>query len=81
MIQQYSTVSLTKDIPDSDVAAGSMAVVVEVHSEPSLGYEIEVVANDGSTLFLGAVSPDMVVEVNSDCVDPISLPSSGEEEE
>ena len=78
MIQQYSTVSLTKDIPDSDVLAGSMAVVLEIHTEPSLAYEIEVLADDGSSLFLGAVSPDMVVDAN--CVDPSSTSLSEEEE-
>ena len=63
MISQYSIVTLLEDLPDSDVRAGSIAVVLDVYSSPRLAYEIEVVDTDGSTRFLGSVNPEMVKEV------------------
>lgn len=42
---------------------GAPAVVPEVHRDPYLAYEIEVVDADGRTLFAGAVDPAWVERV------------------
>jgi hypothetical protein len=60
MIKQFDTVRLKHGLPDEGLPAGTLAAVVDVYEEPTPGYEIEVVGDDGRTIFLGSVGVDQV---------------------
>ena len=59
-IKQFSTVRLVVDLEDGTVPAGSLACVVDVWTSPCLGYGIEVFDEHNKTIFVGAVSPEMI---------------------
>ena len=56
----FDVVRIPAGIPEHGVPAGARAVVLEVHEDPYLAYEIEVVDDDGRTFFTGAVDPTWV---------------------
>jgi hypothetical protein len=56
----FDVVRLLSGIPEHGVRAGARAVVLEVHDDPYLALEVEVVDDDGKTLFVGAVDPAQV---------------------
>jgi len=49
MIAQYERVILIEDIPNTELKAGDVGVVVEVYNDGQ-GYEIEFFASDGTTV-------------------------------
>jgi len=57
-LNPFDVVRFRKGLDDHGVAAGTRAVVLEVHEKPSLAYEVEVTDQDGRTVFFGAVAPD-----------------------
>ncbi|TCM48855.1 DUF4926 domain-containing protein [Kribbella sp. VKM Ac-2568] len=59
-IEQFDTVRIPAGLPEHGVPEGALAVVLEVHRDPYLAYEIEVVDAGGRTLFAGAVDPAWV---------------------
>lgn len=56
----FDVVRIPAGIAEQGVPPEARAVVVEVHEDPHLAYEIEVVDEDGMTLFIGAVDPAWV---------------------
>ncbi|MGH2768031.1 MAG: DUF4926 domain-containing protein [Candidatus Methylomirabilales bacterium] len=56
----FDVVRIPAGIPAHGVPAGARGVVLEVHEDPYLAYEIEVVDEDGRTVFTGAVDPAWV---------------------
>ena len=59
MIEQFDVVRLTDGLPDQGLPPGTQATVLDVYTDPP-GYEIEVVDDDGETLFLGGVESHQV---------------------
>ena len=59
MIEQFDVVRLAEGLPDEGLPPGTQATVLEVYTDPP-GYEVEVVDDNGETLFLGSVEPDQV---------------------
>lgn len=52
-IPEHSTVVILRDLPDRDVAAGDVGVVVHVYPGPDgdpIGYEVETFGVDGESL-------------------------------
>ena len=43
-----------------EVSVGSVGVILEVTSEPELAYELEIVDDDGKSLFSGEVDSSMI---------------------
>ena len=60
MFTPFDVVRLVHGIPDAGIAPGTEAVVLEVSDEPELHYEIEVVDDEGRTLYQAAVRPDQI---------------------
>lgn len=56
----YDVVVLPAGISEHGIPPGSRAVILERHDEPYLSYEVEVVDDDGKTLFCGAVDPALL---------------------
>ena len=48
MIKEYDVVKSTKALSDA-IAAGCKGAVVMVHTEPTIGYEVEFVDDNGET--------------------------------
>ena len=46
-----------------EVPVGSVGVILEVTSEPELAYELEIVDDDGKSLFSGEVDSSMIEPV------------------
>ncbi|MEB5705643.1 DUF4926 domain-containing protein [Pantoea anthophila] len=63
MIKEYDVVESTKVLSDS-IAAGCKGAVVMVHTEPTLGYEVEFVDDNGETLDVLTVYPDDIRLLN-----------------
>ncbi|MEA3502008.1 MAG: DUF4926 domain-containing protein [Actinomycetota bacterium] len=59
-LRPSDVVTLPAGLPEHGVPEGATAVVLEVHYEPFLAYEIEVVDSRGRSLFVGAVDPVQV---------------------
>lgn len=59
----FDVVRIVEGIPEHGVPAGAQATVVQVHEHPSLAYEVEVVDDQGRTLFSGAIDPAQVEPV------------------
>lgn len=62
----FDVVRITAWLPQHGVAPGTRAVILEIHEDPHLAYEIEVVGDDGQSLFIGAVDPAQVEPVWND---------------
>ncbi|KAA5970330.1 MULTISPECIES: DUF4926 domain-containing protein [unclassified Pantoea] len=63
MIKEYDVVKSTKALSDA-IAAGCKGAVVMVHTEPTLGYEVEFVDDNGETLDVLTVYPDDIRLLN-----------------
>ncbi len=59
-LSMLDTVVATVDVPDQHVLSGDLGAIVEVHSKPSLAYEVEFVNPDGSTRALLTLTPNQV---------------------
>lgn len=62
---QFATVRTIAEIPGSPIPIGTIGVVLEVHSEPALSYELEIVDSDGTSLFSGGVDPSLIALVDT----------------
>ena len=65
MFKQFDVVRLTRDIEDGPTA-GTTVVILDVYTEPTPGYEIEQVGEDGSTIYWGGIGPDDVEALPTD---------------
>lgn len=54
-LKPLDVVRLRSGFPEHGVPAGARAVVLEIHTEPYLAYEVEVVDEVGRTTFIGSV--------------------------
>lgn len=63
MIKEHERVVLTADIPQYQLKAGDVGVVVMVHGDHA-GYELELFSADGSTLDVVTVESSQVRPVN-----------------
>jgi hypothetical protein len=61
MVELYSQIVVTRDLPEAGLVAGDVATVVEQYGgeEPS-GYELEVFSASGETLDVVSVPADAV---------------------
>lgn len=57
MIKEYDVVKAKKDLSDI-VLKGCRGAVVMIYQQPTLGYEVEFVDNEGDTLDVLTVYPD-----------------------
>lgn len=57
MIEEYSVVRAKRDLSDA-VHQGCRGAVLMIYHEPTLGYEIEFIDNDGNTLDVLTTYPD-----------------------
>jgi hypothetical protein len=64
MVEQFEVVRLRHGLPEEGLPAGTEAVVLDVYDEPP-GYEIEVVDDQGRTLYWGSVPPDQVEQIST----------------
>lgn len=60
------TVKLTEDIPQENLKAGTLGVVIEVFSEPHEAYEIEFIDNDAELIAQLALLSSQITLVNFD---------------
>ena len=58
MFSELEVVRLVRGVPEAGVEAGTLAVVLEVSTEPELHYEIEVTDAEGRTLYQASATPD-----------------------
>ena len=63
MIKQFERIVLTTDLPQSDLKAGDMGVVVMIHGDNE-AYELEIFSADGHTLDVVTVEADQVRPVS-----------------
>ena len=63
MIKEHDRVALTVDLPDYDLKAGDVGIVVMVHGKHE-GYELEIFSADGHTLDVVTVEADQVRPVS-----------------
>lgn len=56
----FDIVMLPGGLSEHGIPPMARAVILEVHYEPYLAYEVEVVDTKGSTLFVGVVDPAQV---------------------
>lgn len=47
-------------LPDAQVLAGDLGAIVEIHTTPSLAYDVEFVNPDGTTRALVTLTPEQV---------------------
>lgn len=59
MIEELDRVILTVDLPEHDLKAGDIGVVVLVHGD-HVGYELEFVTLDGDTIAVISVFPSQI---------------------
>ncbi len=64
MINEHDQVVLTVDLPDAQLQAGDLGVVVMIHGDHA-GYELEIFGADGHTLDVVTVTADQVRPVSS----------------
>ena len=65
MIPPYTKAVLTTDMPDAGLQKGDVGVVVHQYQQP-LGYEIEFIALDGTTVAVVSVSANQKSFLPSD---------------
>jgi hypothetical protein len=58
--QLLETVVVTVDIPDEGILAGDVGTVVDVYTQLSLGYEVELTTADGSSRALVTLAPNQI---------------------
>ncbi len=63
MIKEFERIVLTTDLPQSDLKAGDMGVVVMIHRDNE-AYELEIFSADGHTLDVVTVEADQVRPVS-----------------
>jgi Domain of unknown function (DUF4926) len=59
------SVELLKDVPERNLSKGAQGTVVFIFSEPRPAYEVEFVAEDGSTIAELALEPDAIPRLSS----------------
>ncbi|NNL70328.1 MAG: DUF4926 domain-containing protein [Acidimicrobiia bacterium] len=77
-IVPFAVVRLLSGLPEYAISAGSLAVVLEVHSEPYEAYEVEIVDHEGRTVFAGAIDPAQCVVVSQPTPSERPSESAGE---
>jgi hypothetical protein len=63
MIKEYERVALTVDLPEHQLVAGDIGVVVMIHGDHA-GYELEIFSASGQTLDVITVEADQVRSIN-----------------
>ena len=63
MIKEFDQVVLTEDLPDYQLKAGDLGVVVLIHGDHA-GYELEIFSADGHTLDVVTVEAAQVRPVS-----------------
>lgn len=63
MIKEHEQVVLTSDLPEYDVKAGDVGIVVHIYSDGK-AYEVEILALDGRTLDVITVKASKVRPVS-----------------
>jgi hypothetical protein len=63
MIKEHERVVLTEDLPEHDLKAGDVGVVVHIYSDGA-AYELEIFALDGHTLDVVTVEASQVRPVS-----------------
>ncbi|MCI0712657.1 MAG: DUF4926 domain-containing protein [Chloroflexi bacterium] len=63
MIKEHERVALTEDLPEYQLQAGDIGVVVMIHGDHE-GYELEIFSADGHTLDVVTVEADQVRPVS-----------------
>ena len=58
MFSELDVVRLIRGVPEAGVQAGTLAVILEVCTEPELHYEIEVIDAAGRTVYQASAMPD-----------------------
>lgn len=58
------SVELLRDVPERNLSKGARGTVVFIFSEPRPAYEVEFVAEDGSTIAELALEPDVIRRVS-----------------
>ena len=61
VIKQFDTVRLKYGLPDEGIPPGTLATVLDVYEQPTSGYEIEVVDDEGRTIFWGSARRSWMV--------------------
>lgn len=62
----YDVVVLINGVPEVGVPPGARGAIVDVHTGPTLAYEVEVVdETSGSTVWWGPVGPDDIRPADS----------------
>lgn len=64
-ISQFDTVRIPAGISEYDIPEGAIATVLDVYEHPYRAYEIEVVDDNGRTVFVGVVDAAWVELVES----------------
>jgi hypothetical protein len=59
-LKLHECIELTKDLPEKNLSKGARGTIVFVFSKPRLAYEVEFVANDGSTIAELALEPGVI---------------------
>lgn len=59
MIERFSTVILTEDLPDEELVAGDSGTVVDIYHEGA-AYEVEFFALSGDTVAVATVESKLV---------------------
>lgn len=57
----FDVVRIPLGLPADGVRPGARAVILDIYETPSPAYEVEVLDEDGNTVFTGAVDPSCVV--------------------
>ena len=60
IFSEFDRVVLVVDLPDRGLRAGTKGVVIDVHTTPSLGYEVEFFNEDGEVIEWGPVEPEQL---------------------
>lgn len=63
MIKEHDRVALTIDLPEYQMKAGDMGVVVMIHGDDE-GYELEIFSADGTTIDVITVESSQVRPIN-----------------
>ena len=57
---EFDRVVLAVDLPDRGLRAGTRGVIIDVHTTPCLGYEVEFFDEDGDVIEWGPVEPEQL---------------------
>jgi hypothetical protein len=63
VIKQFDTVRLRYGLADEGIPPDTLAAVLDVYERPTPRYEIEVVDDEGRTIFWGSVTPEQIEPV------------------